>query len=197
MNTRAKILETARFLFLEKGVDNTSIRDISNKAEINVASINYHFKSKENLFEFVLEDLLTTNTQKLPEILNADLPLKEKIKNYVDTYFEIIRLNPELPFFIINVLHRNPRKVEKLKIIESLYNTKKFSEQLTEEAQKGNIKEIKPHHFFINMLSLIIFPSSIKNTLKTRYEWNENQFEDFISERKTQVYELLVHSIKK
>lgn len=197
MDTRAKILETARFLFLKKGVDNTSIRDISNKAEINVASINYHFKSKENLFEFVLEDLLTTNTRKLPEILNADLPLKEKIKNYVDTYFEIIRLNPELPFFIISVLHRNPRKVAKFKIIGSLYNTKKFSEQLTKEAQKGNIKEIDPHHFFINMLSLIVFPSSIKNTLKTRYEWNENQFEDFICERKTQVYELLLHSIKK
>src|SRR6056297_681804 len=194
--TKGKILETARNLFLEKGVDNTSIRDISKKANINLASINYHFKSKENLFEHVLQELVSTNTQKLPVILNSDLPLEEKIKQYVYTYFEIIRINPELPYFIVNVLHRNPKKIAGFKIIESLYNTEKFSKQLNQEAEKGNIKKINPCHFFINMLSLIVFPAAIKETLKNRYDWNEKEFEAFIYERREQVLNLLLDSIK-
>ncbi len=45
-----RLLDAAEELFCEKGFDATSIRDIAAQANCNVASVNYYFGSKENLY---------------------------------------------------------------------------------------------------------------------------------------------------
>ncbi|MCK5072702.1 MAG: TetR/AcrR family transcriptional regulator [Bacteriovoracaceae bacterium] len=49
-DTKKKIFKAANELFAHLGYDGTSIRDIANKAEVNVSAINYHFKNKEILY---------------------------------------------------------------------------------------------------------------------------------------------------
>lgn len=51
--TRAKLLEVAEKLFFEKEYEEVSIRDLTEAAGTNVASINYHFNGKENLYKEV------------------------------------------------------------------------------------------------------------------------------------------------
>lgn len=53
IDTKTKILAVANELFARQGFDGVSIRDIANAAEVNVASINYHFKNKINLFHSI------------------------------------------------------------------------------------------------------------------------------------------------
>jgi len=52
-DTRNKILETAIILFSQKGFTAVSMRDIANAVGINIASIYYHYPSKEALLEDV------------------------------------------------------------------------------------------------------------------------------------------------
>ncbi len=49
-----KIIEVARVLFATNGFEGTSIREIARAADVNVASVNYHFSSKEKLFHEIL-----------------------------------------------------------------------------------------------------------------------------------------------
>jgi AcrR family transcriptional regulator len=53
-DTREKILDTAEQMFGEQGYANTSIRQIIEKAGVNLASVHYHFGSKEELLDEVL-----------------------------------------------------------------------------------------------------------------------------------------------
>lgn len=53
-STKEKILEVAGKLFAKSGYDGTSIRDISTEAGVNLASVNYHFKNKQNLYREVM-----------------------------------------------------------------------------------------------------------------------------------------------
>jgi AcrR family transcriptional regulator len=53
-DTKEKILRAGRELFALKGYEGTSIRDIALHAEVNLAAINYHFSSKENLFRQIM-----------------------------------------------------------------------------------------------------------------------------------------------
>ena len=53
-DTKFKIMEAARSLFAAQGFEGTSIRDIASAAGVNVASVNYHFSSKDNLILEVL-----------------------------------------------------------------------------------------------------------------------------------------------
>jgi len=73
--TVKKILECAERLFATKGYDAASIRDITNEAGVNLASIHYHFGSKEKLLEELLKKKLDWLNQ---ERLNALLRLESK-----------------------------------------------------------------------------------------------------------------------
>ncbi|MFC7159731.1 TetR/AcrR family transcriptional regulator [Pseudidiomarina halophila] len=45
--TKDKILDAAEVLFAEHGFKQTSLRQITAEAEVNLASVNYHFGSKK------------------------------------------------------------------------------------------------------------------------------------------------------
>src|ERR1043165_9284312 len=52
--TTERILDAAERLFADHGFEGTSIRSIVNLADVNLAAIHYHFRSKEALLEAVL-----------------------------------------------------------------------------------------------------------------------------------------------
>src|SRR5689334_14395914 len=52
--TKQRILDTAESLFMEHGFEATSLRSITAAATVNLAAVNYHFGSKEELFQSVL-----------------------------------------------------------------------------------------------------------------------------------------------
>ncbi len=54
--TKSKILAKTRTLFARFGYEGTSIRDIARECDVNVAAINYHFKSKESLYWEVISE---------------------------------------------------------------------------------------------------------------------------------------------
>ena len=49
-STRDSLLDCAAVLFADYGFEGTSVREIAKLAKVNLAAINYHFKSKENLY---------------------------------------------------------------------------------------------------------------------------------------------------
>lgn len=51
--TKELILDAAERLFADEGVEGTSLRQITREAGVNLASVNYHFGSKEGLVEAV------------------------------------------------------------------------------------------------------------------------------------------------
>jgi AcrR family transcriptional regulator len=51
--TKERILDAAERLFADRGFEATSIRDITGAADVNLASINYHFRTKQELIAAV------------------------------------------------------------------------------------------------------------------------------------------------
>jgi len=54
-DTKTRILDSAERLFAGKGFHSTSLRDITKDAGVNLAAVNYHFGSKDSLFEEVFK----------------------------------------------------------------------------------------------------------------------------------------------
>lgn len=95
MDKREHIIQKTIELFSENGFDNTSIREISNRAQVNVAMVNYYFGSKLKLFEAIMEyksNYLKTRLEELQA--NTDLDEMEKIKVIIDEYATRILSNP-------------------------------------------------------------------------------------------------------
>lgn len=58
VDTKFRILDAAEQLFAERGFSDTSLRQITGRAEVNLASVNYHFGSKKELIRAVLSRYL-------------------------------------------------------------------------------------------------------------------------------------------
>jgi len=66
MKTREKILKHAWKLFAKNGFESVSVRDITQSAGVNLASVSYHFGSKSGLIqEIVIEALVPMNKQRV------------------------------------------------------------------------------------------------------------------------------------
>lgn len=89
--TREAILDTAEALFAQQGHEATSMRQITSAAGVNLASVNYHFGSKESLVQAVLKrrlEVLNRERMRLLDELEAQSggkPLKPS--QIVDAFF--------------------------------------------------------------------------------------------------------------
>ena len=67
--TKERILDAAEALFMEHGFEATTMRAITAGAGVNLAAVNYHFGSKEELFQSVLTRRLDPMNQRRLELL--------------------------------------------------------------------------------------------------------------------------------
>ena len=84
-----QIIETAEKLFADKGFTGTSVRDIADEADINLAMISYYFGSKEKLLEALFNYRMEGTTLKLESMLeNKELMPLEKVNMMIDFFVE-------------------------------------------------------------------------------------------------------------
>src|SRR5439155_8021124 len=69
--TRERILDAAERLFAERGYDGASLRAITGQARVNLAAVNYHFRSKRALMRAVLARLLEPLNEKRLALLET------------------------------------------------------------------------------------------------------------------------------
>src|SRR3954468_16105982 len=71
--TRTAILNAAEKLYAERGFGEVTLRDIVAAAEVNLAAVNYHFGSKDELIaELFVTRSLATNRERLNELKSAE-----------------------------------------------------------------------------------------------------------------------------
>lgn len=92
--TRSHIMDVAETLFSENGPGNVSVRDIAERAQVNLGAVNYHFGTKENLFKEVFaRAILPLNTERLA-LLNLAVAgsgdnLRAIVRAFVGPLFEL------------------------------------------------------------------------------------------------------------
>jgi AcrR family transcriptional regulator len=71
ISTKERILDASERLFAEKGIKESTLRDITGALGINCAAVNYHFNSKDRLIKEVISRRLTPLNEKRLRLLDA------------------------------------------------------------------------------------------------------------------------------
>lgn len=97
MKTRDKIIQTAAAQFAEKGYNGVSIRDITQKAGVNLGAITYHFGGKEGLFTTIMSQKRKPLMRIMEQALHSELGPREKLE-YIMTNagLHIMHTDPSL-----------------------------------------------------------------------------------------------------
>jgi TetR/AcrR family transcriptional regulator, regulator of cefoperazone and chloramphenicol sensitivity len=82
-NTKTRILIAASRVFSEKGYDNSTVQDICTACDANIAAVNYHYKSKENLYKTVWTHLYKFNEAANKELFRNDLDPELQLHHFV------------------------------------------------------------------------------------------------------------------
>jgi AcrR family transcriptional regulator len=94
--TRERMLDAAEELFATHGFHGTSLRDVAREVEAPIALVTYHFVSKDNLFDRVIErrasSMAVLRLKALDEARGAAgdgmIPLEQLIEGYVWPFIE-------------------------------------------------------------------------------------------------------------
>ena len=180
LTTEEKILLSASKVFTEKGFAGTRTRDIAEEAGINLALLNYYFRSKEKLFEQVMKIKVVLLFGKIfPILSNEKTSLEEKIDLASEKYFEILSKNPNLPLFVISEIQKKNSNISKIIPINKIFENSIIIKQIKEKRP-----EINPLHYSVNFLAMTIFPFVAKPVFNAFELTNEEEYHQFISERR-------------
>jgi len=100
--TQQKVVEAASLLFFQKGFHGTSVRDIAEKASVNVSLISYYFKSKQGLLEYAVTsyyEMYFDEIEKMLRKTESETPL-EKLKRLTATIINYRQEHFQLTSFI-------------------------------------------------------------------------------------------------
>lgn len=183
LSTEAKIKKAALKLFTQKGFQATRTRDISEEAGINLALLNYYYRSKEKLFGLVMTEILQGFFMGITQIFNDEkTSLEDKINIFVESYTTLLKRQPDLPLFIFHELRRDPQKLATKMGVNMVFKSY-FFKQLSLEMDKKRIVRIHPLHYVINMIAMCVFPFIGAPLLKHIGGLDEKDFQSLIDER--------------
>ncbi|MFV0411864.1 MAG: TetR/AcrR family transcriptional regulator [Oscillospiraceae bacterium] len=87
---RAELLAAARTLFDRNGTENTRISDIVQTVGVSQGIFYYYFRSKQEIVEAVVKQVVQELRQRLEEIFAAELTLYEKLARFISVYIDVV-----------------------------------------------------------------------------------------------------------
>jgi AcrR family transcriptional regulator len=182
-STEEKIRQAARKVFLQKGYAGTRTRDIAEEAGINLALLNYYFRSKQKLFEVVvLEKIQKLLFSLLPSIHDETTTIEEKIDLIVSGYIDVLTENPDLPIFVLSELQKGSFETfPAIPVVEQVKKSTLFR-QLNEKRP-----DLNPVHFIVTLLGMTIFPFVARPIIMLSGMTDEQSYMKLMQERKTLV----------
>lgn len=198
LSTQGKILKAAKTVFFQKGYDGTRTRDIATEANVNLAMLNYHFKSKEQLFELVMIDALKNFISVIREVLNDPITdFETKLEIIIIKYIDKFREDPQLPFFVISQLHRSPETFARVTANSEDVANSVFLKQYQEGLINGKYAPVNFVHILMNLGGLIVFPFLISPALQKIANLSLSQMTELMQERKQLIFYWLKQMILK
>ena len=190
-DTEEKIKEVAQRIFLEKGYEGTTIRDIAEAAQINTALTNYYFRSKEKLFWLVYESLLKEAIQSVQAILDKPIPMEEKLMGLIDHMFETQAANPNLSMFLMNECRRDPKSFAEKTGVGCHLLEGGFIQQFQEEVEKGTVTNVSAEHMLPLIFGLIQQIFVGRELHMHLFQVDESEFLTFAREQKRIIKDML------
>lgn len=192
ITTEEKIINAARSIFTQKGFSATRTRDIAEEAGINLALLNYYFRSKKNLFRIIIEEKFDELFGMIGPILSdPNITLEEKIETLVTNYTNLLLANEDLPFFVLSELKTNEFILEKVK-----RNAQMLSQPIIENQLKERGFTISTLNFIMNVVSMTMFPFISKPLFVSSGLVKEEQFTNFVMDRKQHIPTWIMNTLK-
>ena len=196
-----QILAAAEQEFLTRGYDGARTTSIAQAAGVTHAMLHYYFRTKEQLFERIVDEKFETMSHSMFAIMgDPSLPIVERIKGGIEAHFDFVAQNPLLPRFVINEIISRPERYDVLykrvgAIIDNVYRG--LQSEINRSAERGEIERVEIKMLFISIMSHNIFTFLAYPFMEPLMGELMANRERFLAERKAENVETILRRIKK
>jgi AcrR family transcriptional regulator len=178
-STEQKIKEAAQKVFIRKGYSATTTREIAEEAGINNALLNYYFRSKEKLFDIVMqEQVAILFGQIYPIVNNEETTLEEKISSIINYYTEVLLARPGLMLFVLSEMQNQPERIAK-----NMYSNQGMLHSVIARQFKEVKPDIHPMQLIMSVMGMILFPFMGRGVFQRATGFDDKTFEKMLKER--------------
>jgi len=184
-STEGRIKNAARVVFHKKGFAATRTRDIAEEAGINLALLNYYFRSKKKLFEQIMQETMHGFMHNMIIVFNDEsTTFERKVELIAGKYIDMISQEPEIPLFIMSELRTDVSGLLEKLPLEAMIINSAFLKQYQKEVAEGKISDLNPLHFLMNLMGMVIFPFIASPMVRKIGNLKDEQFYQLMQERK-------------
>lgn len=176
---KSQILDTARALLLEKGMNATSINQIAKRSELSVGAIYFYFKDKEELFAALQVEGLELLRQTISQAVDRKLSPEKKIRSIASAYLRFSEEHKNY-FDIINYFLTSPETIFPAKLKKEIdehgnASITTLTLAIREGIDCGQFKAVDPRRQAIILWSAFNGMIQLKKLQKTILVKNEYQ----------------------
>lgn len=197
-DTEVQILSTARQHFVVHGFAGARMQAIADEAGINKALLHYYFKSKQVLYDRIVDEVMDTVFPRVVQVIESSTDFWSTVDNLVDMYIGLLLKHPEIPVFIMAELsHQRDKFINKLKTRgTSLSAIAVFIARMSEAIEKGEVRPVSPQQFILSFMGMLVFPFMAKPVFQTMMHMEEDGFQQLMLERRTFIMVFLRNALE-
>jgi len=158
---RQAILQAALLEFAQEGMAGARTDHIARAAHVNKALIYYYFKDKEHLYGAVLDQVFSGLAERINEVLDRELPPREKVLAYAAAHFDYIAASPMYPRVVQREMMRAGRKGSPhiRRIVESHLRPVqgRLAELFRAGMESGDFRRVDAPHFVFSIVAMNVF----------------------------------------
>ncbi|MEM6376641.1 MAG: TetR/AcrR family transcriptional regulator [Bacteroidota bacterium] len=192
------ILDIALKHFVQKGFAGARTQEIAKEAGVNKAMLHYYFRTKDKLYQEVLQQTINKILPRLAKAMTSEGSFMERTEHLVHSYIDILVENPELPLFVMSELSQKRESFTDEVKRQTGYFPAIFSfiEQMNDEMDSGQIRKIPPMQLLMNILGMSVFPFMAKPMINNVFGIADEQFIILMEERKKLIVDFIKHSLE-
>lgn len=156
-NTEQIILEAAEAEFLEKGYSNAKMMAIAQRAGVAHSMLHYYFRSKENLFQGILQQKMQEMFSLQGEALEGETTFEGLLRKVRDLRDRFFAANPKFAYFILTEVMGNAQNRALLvRLVEQMSRTSmvKLRELLEQEMAAGRMRRMRIENVILMIITL-------------------------------------------
>jgi TetR/AcrR family transcriptional regulator len=159
--SRAAILRAAAQEFAQHGIAGARTDAIAREAGVNKALLYYYFRDKETLHGAVLDNAFGGLKNTVFQVLDSNLPTREKMLAYAGAYFDFVASNQLYPRLMQREMMRaregqSPHIDQVIKkYIRPIFS--RVSELIQKGIAEREFRPVNPAHFVPSMVAMIVF----------------------------------------
>ncbi len=96
MRVRDRMVQETAKIIREEGFKHATVREIANRANVNIAAIRYYFGSKNDLIGAAIDYLMNNFANIVHYLETTDMPAKKRLYEFMKNYFRLAHIHPAL-----------------------------------------------------------------------------------------------------